>query len=135
VGARGQDRPGPPAGRRSRTFAELLTSGGYERHIRRNRTRYRRRRDLLLELLAGHLPEAVVRGEAAGLHVLVDTPTVAAEADVIAAAARHGLLLSDLGAHRSAPGPAGFVLAYAHLGHEQLRRGVRILASAVRVTS
>lgn len=77
----------------------------------------------------------MVRGEAAGLHVLVDTPTVAAEADVIAAAARHGLLLSGLGAHRSAPGPAGFVLAYAHLGHEQLRRGVRILASAVRVTS
>jgi len=38
-------------------FAELLASGGYERHIRRNRARYRRRRDRLLELLAGAVRE------------------------------------------------------------------------------
>jgi len=113
-------------------LAELLASGAYERHIRRNRTRYRQRRDRLLELLATHLPEARVRGEAAGLHLLIDTPTVAREADVVAHAARRGLWLSGVGESRGAPGPAGFVLAYAHLSHDQLRRAVRILAGAIR---
>jgi len=116
-------------------LAELLISGGYERHIRRNRTRYGQRRDRLLELLATHLPEATVRGEAAGLHLLVDTPTVTHEADVIANAAGHGLWLSGVSGYRGAPGPAGFVLAYAHLSHDQLRRGVRILAGAIRSAS
>jgi GntR family transcriptional regulator/MocR family aminotransferase len=112
-------------------FAELLTSGGYERHIRRNRARYKRRRDMLLELLGTHLPDAVIRGEAAGLHLLIDTPAVADEQAVVGHAARHGLQLSGSATYRRAPGPAGFVLAYAHLNHDQLRRAVRILADAV----
>jgi GntR family transcriptional regulator/MocR family aminotransferase len=112
-------------------FAELLASGGYERHIRRNRARYRRRRDRLLELLADHLPEATVSGEAAGMHLYVETPTVD-EAAVVAEAARRGLLVSGIADYRKAPGPAGFVLAYGHLGPDQLRRGVQMLAGVVR---
>jgi len=112
-------------------FAELLASGGYERHIRRNRARYRRRRDRLLELLADHLPEATAGGAAAGMHLCVETPSID-EVAVVAEAARRGLLVSGIADYRRAPGPAGFVLAYAHLGPERLRRGVRILAAAVR---
>jgi len=112
-------------------FAELLASGGYERHIRRNRARYRRRRDRLLELLADHLPEATAGGAAAGMHLCVETPSID-EVAVVAEAARRGLLISGIADYRRAPGPAGFVLAYAHLGPERLRRGVRILAAAVR---
>jgi GntR family transcriptional regulator/MocR family aminotransferase len=111
-------------------LAELLTSGAYERHIRRNRARYRRRRDRLLELLADHLPEAKVGGEAAGMHLYVETPSVD-EAAAVAEAARRGLLVSGIADYRRSPGPAGFVLAYAHLSGDQLRRGVQTLAAAV----
>ncbi|HEX6675472.1 MAG TPA: PLP-dependent aminotransferase family protein [Actinomycetes bacterium] len=112
-------------------FAELLASGGYERHIRRNRARYRRRRDRLLELLAAHLPEAAVGGAAAGMHLYVEMPSVD-EAAVVTEAARRGLLVSGIADYRRSPGPAGFVLAYGHLGPDRLRRGVRLLAAAIQ---
>ncbi|HEX8861143.1 MAG TPA: PLP-dependent aminotransferase family protein [Actinomycetes bacterium] len=111
-------------------LAELLASGAYERHIRRNRARYRRRRDQLQELLAGSLPRTRVAGAAAGLHLLLDLPAGADEAAVIARAASRGLRLTGLGSYRHAPGPPGLVLAYAHLDQQQLRRGVRLLAEA-----
>jgi GntR family transcriptional regulator / MocR family aminotransferase len=115
-------------------FADLLTSGAYERHIRRNRAVYKGRRDTLLELVATLMPSALVRGEAAGLHVLIETPTVTDEQAVIGHATRDGLQLSGAAGYRRARGPAGFVLAYGHLNHDQLHRGVQILAAAVAAT-
>ncbi|WP_320672926.1 MocR-like pyridoxine biosynthesis transcription factor PdxR [Patulibacter defluvii] len=56
------------------TMAELLTSGAYDRHVRRSRDRYRRRRDRLLRALDALLPEAEALGVAAGLHVTVRLP-------------------------------------------------------------
>jgi GntR family transcriptional regulator / MocR family aminotransferase len=112
-------------------LAELLASGAYERHIRRNRGRYRRRRDQLLELLTRWLPEAHVGGAAAGLHLLLDLPAGADEPVVIARAAHRGLRLTGLDSYRHAPGAPGLVLAYAHLDHQHLRRGVRLLAEAI----
>ena len=37
-------------------FAHLLRTGGYDRHLRRTRALYRKRRDALLEAVAEHLP-------------------------------------------------------------------------------
>jgi GntR family transcriptional regulator/MocR family aminotransferase len=116
-------------------LAELIASGNYERHIRRSRARYKRRRDLVVELIAERLPEASVRGTSAGLHVVVETPPVEAEATVEAEAARRGVRVVGLAAHRRAPGPAGFVLGYGHLTEDQLRQGVEALAAAVRAAS
>ena len=55
-------------------FADFISRGELDRHLRRMRTRYRRRRDLLVEALADALPEAKVRGIAAGLHVTAELP-------------------------------------------------------------
>ena len=49
-------------------LAGLLASGGFDRHVRRMRQRYRRRRDALLAVLAGR----PTRGIAAGLHLVLD---------------------------------------------------------------
>jgi GntR family transcriptional regulator / MocR family aminotransferase len=113
-------------------LAELLVSGSYERHIRRSRARYRRRRDLVVSLLASELPDARVRGTSAGLHLVVETPSVVDEAAVEAEAARRGVGVIGLGAHRHSPGPAGFVLGFGHLTDSALRRGVTTLAAAIR---
>jgi GntR family transcriptional regulator/MocR family aminotransferase len=113
-------------------LAELLVSGSYERHIRRSRARYRRRRDLVVSLLAAELPDARVRGTSAGLHLLVETPSVADEAAVEAEAARRGVGVIGLGAHRHSSGPAGFVLGFGHLTEPALHRAVRTLATAIR---
>ena len=55
-------------------FADFLERGELDRHLRRMRLRYRRRRDVLLEALAEKLPQVEVRGIAAGLHVLAVLP-------------------------------------------------------------
>jgi GntR family transcriptional regulator/MocR family aminotransferase len=88
------------------TLASFLDSGGYDRHIRRSRLRYRRRRDLLVAALDGR---ASVTGISAGLHALVP---VSDEAAVIAGAAERGLALHGL-SHFGPSSPGGLVIGYA----------------------
>ncbi|HEY3506754.1 MAG TPA: PLP-dependent aminotransferase family protein [Actinocatenispora sp.] len=78
------------------TFAELIASGGYDRHVRRSRARYRARRDELLAAL-GSLPvPPAVAGIAAGLHALVMLPRGLTESAAIAAGRRRSLGLTGL---------------------------------------
>ncbi|GED10102.1 MocR-like pyridoxine biosynthesis transcription factor PdxR [Cellulosimicrobium cellulans] len=60
-------------------LAALLGSGAYQRHLRRARLVYQRRRRLLLDALARALPGVEVGGVAAGLHLVVPLPGPAAE--------------------------------------------------------
>jgi GntR family transcriptional regulator/MocR family aminotransferase len=88
------------------TLAQFIRIGAYDRHIRRFRISYRRRRDRLLATLAAAAPAVRTSGVAAGMHALVRLPGAVEEADVIAAAARRGLALEGLGAYtHDAPGP------------------------------
>jgi hypothetical protein len=86
-------------------LVELITSGSYERHIRRSRVAYRRRSDLVVELITRDLPDAEVVESSAGLHLLVNTPSVPEEATVEREAARCGAQVIGLGRHRHAPAP------------------------------
>jgi len=88
------------------TLAELIASGGYDRHVRRMRIAYRRRRDQLASVVDG------VRGIDAGLHAIVEVDD---ERAVVERARRHDLIVEGLDAYRfgpSAHGPA-LVVGYA----------------------
>ena len=97
-------------------MTELIGSGGFDRHIRRMRLRYRRRRDVLLDVLRTEVPSFTPRGAAAGLHLVVDLPAGGeiAEADVLRAAERHDVGLVGLQRfwHDATPGRPGLVLGY-----------------------
>lgn len=54
------------------TFSEYLESGGFERHLRRMRKDYAKRRNALVSALADHFPRARLNGVPAGLHLMVD---------------------------------------------------------------
>jgi GntR family transcriptional regulator/MocR family aminotransferase len=87
------------------TLAEFIVSGGYDRHVRRARLAYRRRRDRLVAALRGAAPRVRVTGIAAGLHVLCELPpgpdaAAAAEQDVVARAAARGLAVAPLAPYR-----------------------------------
>jgi len=86
------------------TLAEFIASGHYDRHVRRSRLHYRRRRDRLVELLAVRAPEVKVAGISAGLHVLLDVPGDAE--DIVARAARQGLGVASLSTYHFNPTPA-----------------------------
>lgn len=82
-------------------LAEYIESGGYDRHVRRSRLRYRRRRDRLVAALAERVPHVRVSGIAAGLHALVELPGgPEGETAAVARAARRGLQLNGLGRYR-----------------------------------
>jgi GntR family transcriptional regulator/MocR family aminotransferase len=113
------------------TLAELITGHAYDRHVRAARSRYRARRDRLLARLR-HTP---VRGVAAGLHALVPLPPGGPrEPDVLAAAARHGLALGDLGSHWHAPGdhPQGLIVGYGTPTESRYPAALDVLARVLR---
>ena len=68
-------------------FAKLLTTGGYDRHLRQMRRRYLTRRNALLRALVRYLPEATVLGAAAGVHLTVRFPDGCPVADLVRRAA------------------------------------------------
>lgn len=99
-------------------LAELLGSGAYEKHVRAARLGYRRRRDQLVSVLARRSPRVQVTGIAAGLHVVLTVPGLAAadEPSVCQQAARRDLVLHGLDQYRmsSEPeAPASFVVGYS----------------------
>ncbi|MFJ4096538.1 PLP-dependent aminotransferase family protein [Kitasatospora sp. NPDC089913] len=86
------------------TFAELITSGRYDRHVRRCRLHYRRRRDLLVAALAERAPRVRVTGIAAGLHAVLQLPPGSRpEAELLERARAAGLVLSGLDWYRAGP--------------------------------
>jgi GntR family transcriptional regulator/MocR family aminotransferase len=114
-------------------FADLLSRGEVDRHLRRNGAQYRARRDALVSALAEHLPEAAVQGIAAGLHVVARLPTEASEAAVVAAARDRSVGVYGMAAYRftSSPREPELVLGYGGLGERAIRAGVRLLALTV----
>jgi GntR family transcriptional regulator / MocR family aminotransferase len=117
-------------------FADFIERGELDRHLRRMRLVYRRRRDALVESLGRELPDAHVHGIAAGLHVLVALPDSVDETRVAEAARARQVGLYALGEHRirTRGGPA-LLLGYAATSEPGLRAGVRELAAAVRAVS
>ncbi len=81
-------------------FAEFISSGAYDRHVRRARLVYRRRRDRLLTVLHRHAPEFRITGIAAGLHAVIQLPFGESEGDLVARAVSRGLAVQGLSSFR-----------------------------------
>ncbi|OPF79295.1 GntR family transcriptional regulator [Streptomyces antioxidans] len=98
------------------TLADFIESGGYDRHVRRMRQHYGRRRDRLVAALAEHAPHVRVAGIAAGLHAVLELPP-GTERSALRAAARQRLALDGLGGYRhpdaTTPHRDGLVVGYA----------------------
>ncbi|MFC6085170.1 MocR-like pyridoxine biosynthesis transcription factor PdxR [Sphaerisporangium aureirubrum] len=94
-------------------LADLITSGEYDRHIRRRRGHYRRRRDRLAAALSA-VPGLRPRGVAAGMHVVVELPSGRhTEAEVVAHIAHRGVAVEGLSGYRhAAPGPPALLVGY-----------------------
>src|SRR3954466_6358009 len=115
-------------------FAKLLTSGGYDRHLRQMRRRYLGRRNALLRALSRYLPEATVLGAAAGVHLTVRFPDNCRVADLVRRAAELRVHLEPLAPCYAEPdmAPPGLMLGYANLSESQIITGVQALARAMR---
>jgi GntR family transcriptional regulator / MocR family aminotransferase len=119
------------------TLAALIRAGDYDRHIRRSRLVYRRRRDRLAASLRRRAPDAAVSGIAAGLHALVELPPGRTEEEVVAAAAERGLAVLGLSgfAHGASNHPPALVVGYAKPPEHAFTAAVARLAAALSETA
>ncbi|MDZ4362061.1 aminotransferase class I/II-fold pyridoxal phosphate-dependent enzyme, partial [Brevundimonas sp.] len=98
------------------TLAEFIGGGYYDRHIRRMRARYRRRRDTLVSALSAF--EVGVGGVAAGVNALVTLPD-GMEPEVIRRAGEASIavlglsLLRHPDASNEVPDPDGLIVGFA----------------------
>jgi GntR family transcriptional regulator/MocR family aminotransferase len=115
-------------------LADFLTRGELDRHLRRMRTRYHRRRDTLIEALTATLPEAAVGGVPAGLHVTLQLPGSDNEQAIREEAHDRHVELETMNDYR--PGarsrPPTLLLGYGQMPEHAIRAGVRELAIAIR---
>jgi GntR family transcriptional regulator/MocR family aminotransferase len=116
------------------TFADFLTRGEFDRHLRRMRPIYRSRRDSLIAALGKHLPELRPSGIAAGLHLVAWLPHDLDEAAVISAAAAQGVSVAGVSPYRIEPGDPGLIFGYSNLSESAIDRGIRLLAKAIAET-
>jgi GntR family transcriptional regulator/MocR family aminotransferase len=95
------------------------------------RSRYRVRRDTLVAALQRELPEARVKGIAAGLHVTVELPDGHDERAIKSAAEAARIRFNVLGDY-DATGPPTLMLGYGALPESAIDAGVRELAGLIR---
>jgi GntR family transcriptional regulator/MocR family aminotransferase len=112
---------------------DFIARGELDRHVRRMRLRYQRRREALLEALARWLPQGQVTSPgAAGLFELVALPDWVDEPRLLRAAAERGVGMEGLSWHRFRPGgPPGVLLGYGNLSEPAIEQGVRLIAEAL----
>jgi GntR family transcriptional regulator / MocR family aminotransferase len=98
-------------------FAELIASGAFDRHVRRMRSRYRRRRDELAQAIGGIRPDLRLAGVSAGLHALIYLPGHhPSEPGIQALAATHSIALHTLADYWHVPPepcPRAIIIGYA----------------------
>jgi GntR family transcriptional regulator/MocR family aminotransferase len=115
----------------------LLSSGDMERHIRRMRLEYARRRGAIVEALTAPAPAPAapqppyrLLGDTAGLHVVLELPAGLPPGLVVAEAARQGVGLHELDRYfEGPPSIGGLILGYGATPLTQVRRAAAVLAT------
>lgn len=119
------------------TLADFIASGYYDRHIRRMRARYRRRRDFLVSALA--VFDVGFSGMAAGVNLLVTLPD-GAEPEVLRRAGEAGIALTGLSIMRhpeagvDVPDLDGLVVGFAAPAEHAFPAAVSALCDVLRAS-
>src|SRR5262249_54770957 len=111
-------------------FADFIAHGELDRHLRKMRPIYGRRRDALVAALARYLPDLAPVGAAAGLHILSWLPPGIDPEPVVAAAAAAGIGVGQLSIADGA-GRGALVFGYGGLDEGRIEPGIRRLARVI----
>jgi GntR family transcriptional regulator/MocR family aminotransferase len=114
-------------------LARLLESGRYDRHLRRMRVRYARKREALLVALAQHAPGVELSGLAAGFHAVLGLPAQADATAVAHAASERGVRVDPMSRYRldGDDEPPQLVLGFGNLSEPAIGRGIAVIAGLI----
>ena len=112
-------------------LATLLTTGRYDRHLRRMRAVYAARQTALTDAFARHVPRVHLSGLAAGFHAVAPLPPGASEAAVIAAArdrrvGLHGI--SDYRGNLDSAVPPALVMGFGNVRERAIEPAIAAVA-------
>jgi len=111
-------------------LADFIEHGELDRHLRRMRAIYRRRRDHLLQSLARHLPRVRPVGASAGLHVLAWLPSDVDEERLIDAALAQGVRLDGIAdAYLGPRSGSGIIFGYGSIDEQRIAEGIATVES------
>src|SRR5580693_587788 len=112
-------------------LATLLTTGRYDRHLRRMRAVYAARRTALTDVFARHAPGVRLTGLAAGFHAVAPLPPGADETAVVAAARDRRIGLYGMGGYRGDPdaaAPPALVMGFGNVRDRAIEPGIAAVA-------
>ena len=110
-------------------LAEFISSGMYERYLRRVRRRNAARRQALLESIHQWIGECVqVTGDGAGAHVVLWPRRRMSEEAVIASAALRGVGVYGVSPYFLQRPQTGIMLGYSRMREGEIREGIRRLS-------
>ena len=115
-----------------RTLAKFMEQGYWERHIRRMRSIYKKKHDTMLRAINEQFGTlAVVDGQGAGLHVVLQLPgTACGEAEIIRCAEQKGIRLLPF-SWTCASGestPTRLMLGFGGMTESEIKEGIALLA-------
>jgi GntR family transcriptional regulator / MocR family aminotransferase len=121
-------------------LADLISSGAFDRSLRRALRSYRARRNVLVTEIRRRLPHACLTGAAAGLHLVIVLPGVDEHA-LIHTALERGVRVEGARSFRIAPAPddsdatATLLLGYGRLAEPAIPNAVALLTEAIRAAA
>jgi GntR family transcriptional regulator / MocR family aminotransferase len=114
-------------------LAQFMKEGHFDRHIRKMKRIYKQRREALVDSLKTHFPDCEILGHAAGMHLVVELPTVTIDKAILHWIQKHGVLIYSVdhyslvkNTHRNK-----IVLGYGSLSVEKIEEGVRRIKEAL----
>jgi GntR family transcriptional regulator / MocR family aminotransferase len=113
-----------------RVLTDFIKEGHLERHIRKMRSLYDKRRQALVKALNFHFKEkATILGEQAGIHLMVRFQTHLSDEEIIEYAAKVGVGMMSATPQYLRPHSKGeFIFGYSELTEKQLEEGICLLA-------
>jgi len=117
-------------------FATLIESGRYDRHLRRMRAIYARRREVLVESLTRNAPSVRLTGLAAGFHAVAHLPDTANEQAVVTSARARSIGLRGMSVHRAggATTPPQLVIGFGNVNERAVAEGITAVADLLKGT-
>lgn len=119
-------------------MAGFLDSGAFQRHLRRIRTLYKRRRDVLVDAIGEHFPGSEIAGRRGGMHISWRLPqrSCAQRLQRLALMRGIGIYTVEDGGACLSPGDDShsdlLMVGYAAIEEEKIARAIGILAELDR---
>jgi GntR family transcriptional regulator/MocR family aminotransferase len=116
-------------------LAEWLESGIFERHVRKMRTIYAKRRETLVKSLGDRFGSHIhIHGVPAGMHILVDFHLKLSEAELVTKALKAGVKVYPAGPCfiEQKPEVPSLIMGFGNLNEATIEKGAAQLADALR---